>query len=66
MDHDVTLTIFFAGYLVFTEIRNYMERKTLTEKLMSKSLADYSAWQAEQRKTRIGGFFKKDDKNIQL
>jgi hypothetical protein len=42
-----------VGVVIFSEMRNYFERRTLLDRLMAKDLAEYSAFQSEGKKVNI-------------
>ena len=49
-----TLTLgFMAGLLVFTEIRNYIERKQLLNRLMSRDYSEYAHEELRVKKATI-------------
>jgi len=53
------VTIVFLGvFLVFTEIRNYLERKNLTDRLMARDFQDLVSGEHERKSEK-----QKQDKN---
>ena len=41
MSHELIIIAILFAYLVFREILNFLERKTLTDKLLSRDIHDY-------------------------
>tara|TARA_R100000656_G_C3917719_1_gene122196 strand:- start:137 stop:340 length:204 start_codon:yes stop_codon:yes gene_type:complete len=42
MKMEVLMISFLMIYIIFSEIRNYLERKTLLDRIMSKDYAEYA------------------------
>jgi len=41
--------IFLMAYIIFSEVRNYMERKTLLDRIMSRDFESYYSKELENR-----------------
>ena len=41
--------IFLMAYIIFSEVRNYMERKTLLDRIMSRDFENYYSKELENR-----------------
>jgi hypothetical protein len=54
MEQKIQIGMFAALFLflVFTEIRNYMERRELMNRLMAKSLPEFQTWEIEKQKAK--------------
>jgi hypothetical protein len=47
--------VFLLGFISFLEIRNYLERKTLYDRLMSRDFSEWAGWDHERIKARRAG-----------
>jgi hypothetical protein len=57
---EMTVIAFLMGLLVFTEVRNYIERKGLLDRLMAKDFPEYATYVAEKRKVVISDNIRRD------
>jgi hypothetical protein len=52
MEH-LWIEAFLCGLLVFCEVRNYLERKSLLDRIMSKDYQEYALVDVERRKASV-------------
>jgi YbbR domain-containing protein len=49
MTSELIVIIFLLAFIVFLEVKNYHERKALTNKIMSKSYQEYAVHELEHQ-----------------
>ena len=63
MDYSFFVMISSLAFVVFSEIRNYYERRNLLDRIMSKDFAEYSD---HTRKATIDKEFGRDNDSYEL
>ena len=59
MIEPVVIVVF--AYLVFTEIRNYHERKNIMDRLMARDFPEFVSYENERKKATIPDKIKRED-----
>lgn len=60
MSEQLIMLIFLMVLLIFTEIRNYKERRELIEKIMAKNLTELSYYELEPKRVQVKDQLKKE------
>lgn len=65
---DGSVVIFLMAYIVFSEIRNYLERKTLLDRIMSRDFETYYSKELEKKNLVLQGkrLFREHPDHIEL
>jgi hypothetical protein len=58
MDFDLNI-VFLMGYIVFSEVRNYWERREMMNRVMAKNLTEYVI--SEPKRVKIPDRIPKDE-----